>query len=181
MVDLNACLRGDQGAWEAFVDCAAPLIHSAVQRTLRRYKPTWSRHEVEDLAQDVFVRLVRDGCRLLASYDATRASLSTGLTLVARSTTIDHLRRKRLPTVPLGDADVPATASATDRGGSIGIEVPAGLLSARQELVVELLFERGLTVEEAAATLGVEPQTIRSTKHKAMVKLRKLLGGKPGS
>ena len=181
MVDLKACLRGDKRAWEAFVDCAAPLIHSAVQRVLRQYKPTWSRDEVEDLAQDVFVRLVRNDCRLLASYDATRASLSTWLTLVARSTTIDHLRRKRLPTVPLSDADVPVTAPATDRGDAIEIDVPAGLLSARQQLVVQLLFDRGLTVEEAATTLGVEPQTIRSTKHKAMVKLREFLGVEPGS
>ncbi len=172
MVELEACLRGEKKAWDAFVDHAAPILFTAVRRTLRRYGVASDAGDVEDLAQDVFVRLVKDGFRLLRSYDPSRASLSTWLTLVARSVTIDHLRRRKLPTVPLGGAE-PTQAPAEP---AEALEVPAGLLSPRQQLVLTLLFDDDLSVEEAARALGVEPQTIRSTKHKAIVKLRRFFG-----
>ncbi len=101
-VDLEACIRGDKRAWDAFVDRWAGIIHAAVQRAFQGGRGAAARAEVEDTVQDVFLRLVKDDCRLLRSYDANRASLSTWLTLVARSTAIDRLRRKRPPpTVPL--------------------------------------------------------------------------------
>ena len=41
---------------------------------------------------------------------------------------------------------------------------------------MELLFGREMTVTEAASVLNVDAQTIRSTKHKALTKLRKHFG-----
>ena len=35
-----------------------------------------------------------------------------------------------------------------------------------------MLYERDLDVAEVAKILGVDPQTVRSTHHKAMLKLR---------
>jgi RNA polymerase sigma-70 factor (ECF subfamily) len=35
-----------------------------------------------------------------------------------------------------------------------------------------MLYERDMEVAEIAETLGVDPQTVRSTHHKAMLKLR---------
>ena len=52
------------------------------------------------------------------------------------------------------------------------IKIPPDLLSPRQGLVLELLYQRELEVAEAAEMLGVDPQTVRSTHHKAMIKLR---------
>jgi RNA polymerase sigma-70 factor (ECF subfamily) len=174
MADLQGCVRGDKGAWDAFVREAAPIIFAAVQRALQQHKPNRVAGDAEDIAQDVFVRLVERDYRLLRTYDPARASLSTWLTLVARSTALNRLR-KRDATVPLTEAQkgrLPAREEATREG----IEVPEGLLSPRQHLVLRLLFEREMTVEEAAATLGVDAQTIRSTKHKAIAKLREALG-----
>ena len=57
--------------------------------------------EVEDLTQDVFLRLCKDNFRLLRSYDASRAGLSTWITIVARSTARDAMRRHRPLSVPI--------------------------------------------------------------------------------
>ena len=172
MLDLAACVRGDGAAWRAFVEQAAPIIFAAVQRALGGLHD----HALaEDLAQDVFLRLVKDDFRLLRSYDPTKASLSTWLTLVARSTTIDHLRRQKRPALPLEAAEgVAAPPGST--ASEPELQVPEGLLSARQRLVLTLLFEREMSVEEAAACLGVEPQTIRSAKQTAIAKLREFFG-----
>ena len=129
--------------------------------------------DVDDSVQDVFVRLVKDDCRLLKSYDPKRASLSTWLTLVARSVAIDHLRKRRLSTVPLEPGDPPGSQRAAAHP-----LLPLHLLTARQRLVLRMLFDEGMTVAEAARTIGVGEQTIRSTKHKALSRLREHLGAK---
>jgi RNA polymerase sigma-70 factor (ECF subfamily) len=108
----------------------------------------------------------------LKTYDPSRASLSTWLTLVARSVTIDRLRARRLSvhSLELGHvAQAPAApASAADEGP----DLPLHILTGRQRLVLRLLFDEGRTVTEAAAMLAVDEQTIRSTKHKALSRLR---------
>jgi RNA polymerase sigma factor (sigma-70 family) len=174
MADLQGCLTGDKSAWNAFVKQAAPIIFAAVQRTLHQHKPHSDPAEAEDLAQDVFVRLVERDYRLLRSYDPARASLSTWLTLVARSTALNRLRKKRERTVPLDASHEHLLAAKSEATGEPAreLEVPAELLSPRQHLVLRLLFDREMSVEEAAATMGVDAQTIRSMKHKALAKLR---------
>ena len=173
-VDLEACIRGDKSAWDAFVDRWADIIHAAVQRAFQGGRGAAARAEVEDTVQDVFLRLVKDDFRLLRSYNANRASLSTWLTLVARSTAIDRLRRKRPPpTVPLEPGDT--TRASTEPRSAGGPEIPLHVLSARQRLVMTLLFDEQLSVAEAARFIGVDEQTIRSTKHKALTRLREHL------
>jgi len=174
MADVKGCLNGDKSAWHAFVKQAAPVIFAAVQRTLRQHCPTSRMAEAEDLAQDVFVRLVERDYRLLRTYDPARASLSTWLTLIARSTVLNRLRKKDDHAVPLDESHehLLAVHDAAPGDARAALEVPEGLLSPRQHLVLRLLVEREMSVEEAAAMLKVEAQTIRSTKHKAIAKLR---------
>ncbi len=45
-------------------------------------------------------------------------------------------------------------------------------LSPRQAVVLEMLYQRDMDVAEVAEVLAVEPQTVRSTHHKALVRLR---------
>ncbi len=165
--DLSRLVAGDKAEWDRFVQRYARVIYAAVQR---RLLPAGRGHEVDDVAQDVFVKLCRREFHLLRSYDPGRAKLSTWLTVIASSTSIDHLRRQSAPTTAL-DA-VPEAAMAVDPKPFERIKIPANLLSPRQGLVLELLYRRELEVAEAAEVLGVDPQTVRSTHHKALVKLR---------
>ena len=52
------------------------------------------------------------------------------------------------------------------------LSVPMHVLTARQRLVLRLLFDESRTVAEAARFLDVDEQTVRSTKHKALSRLR---------
>ena len=84
----------------------------------------------DDLTQDVFLRLVRNEYRLLKSFDPARASLTTFLTIVARSTTLDHLRRRRLETVPLDQLAEPAQCKTEAPPETAEkIKIPPDLLS----------------------------------------------------
>jgi RNA polymerase sigma-70 factor (ECF subfamily) len=155
--ELDALARGDKGAWEAFVRRYAGLVAAAVRGVAREAA------EVEDLAQEVFLRLCKDDFRLLRSYDPARAGLSTWITIVARSTARDAMRRYRpvlvhIDAVPEGRLAVDPVEPAQK------LKLPDALLSPRQREILE--------VAEIAKALGIDPQTVRSAHHKAMVKLR---------
>ena len=161
----EALLRGEKAAWDAFVRRYGGLVVSAVRGV------AMAQGELEDLTQEVFVRLCKDDFRLLRSYDPARASLSTWLTIVARSTARDGLRRRRADAVPI-DA-VPEAQLAVDPVEPVErLKLPDALLSPRQREILTMLYDREMDVAEIAKALGIDPQTVRSAHHKAMVKLR---------
>lgn len=181
---LSASLGGDP---DAFMSEASALVAASVRRTLgmadRASGPVSARHrhlEVEDAVQETFARLFANDARLLRTFDASRASMSTFLTLVARSVTLDLVRRRRHIMVTLEDAS-PAAGAVTDADpidaaeSAAPIQVPSSLLTGRQLLVLRLLFDEGRPVEQVAAMLSVDVQTIRSTKHKAIERLREYM------
>ena len=163
----EALSGGQPGAWNDFVRRFPGVVYAAVQR---RLIPAGRGDEVEDVVQEVFVRLCKADFRLLKSYDPARARLSTWLTVVATSASIDYLRRQRMANVAIDDA--PESCLAVEDPVFENIKIPAGLLSERQALVLELLYKRDLEVADAARIMAVDPQTVRSTHHKALTKLR---------
>jgi RNA polymerase sigma-70 factor (ECF subfamily) len=163
--DLDELLHGEKGAWEAFVRRYAGLVVAAVRGIAREAG------EVEDLTQEVFLRLCKDDFRLLRTFDPARAGLSTWITIVARSTARDAMRRYRPVSVPI-DA-VPEGRLAIDPVEPVRkLKLPEALLSPRQREILTMLYDREMEVSEVAAALGIDRQTVRSAHHKAMVKLR---------
>jgi RNA polymerase sigma-70 factor (ECF subfamily) len=149
----------------------AALVAAAVRGVAREAS------EVEDLAQEVFLRLCKDDFRLLRSYDPARAGLSTWITIVARSTARDAMRRYRPVLTPI-DA-VPEGRLAVDPvEPTQKLKLPDALLSPRQREILAMLYDREMEVAEVAAALGIDPQTVRSAHHKAMVKLRAHFGAR---
>ena len=164
--DISALLAGDKVAWTAFVARHADSVHWTIRRVLA---PAGAEQDVADVFQDVFVRLHREDFRLLRRFDAARASLATYVKVIARTAAIDALRRRR-PAISLEDAGRDALAVEPDIRERI--KIPPDLLSPRQRLVVTLLYDREWDVRDVAAALGIDPQTVRSTHHKALTKLR---------
>lgn len=167
-IDLRTLLAGGKRDWDRFVAAAAPVIHAVARRVVAAHGV--SVDEAVDVAQDVFVRLCADDRRLLRSYDPARASLGTWLAIVARSCAIDHLRRRRQSHATL--EEVPDSVAAVEDKHIERLNIPAGLLTERQALVLRLLYDRDMDVAEAASLLKVDAQTVRSTHHKAMLRLR---------
>jgi RNA polymerase sigma-70 factor (ECF subfamily) len=167
--DLAALIGGDKAAWDAFVRRYAALIMAAVRGVSQ------DGGESEDLTQEVFIRLCKDGFRLLKTYDPARAGLTTWLTIVARSTARDALRRRRIQGVNIDD--VPEGALAVPAVEPVDrVTYPQELLSPRQREILALIYEQDMDVAEIAAKLRIDGQTVRSMHHKAMLKLRAHFG-----
>ena len=175
---LNGCLSGDPAAWASFCEGTAGVIHAAVRKAAGDGTTV---RAIEDTVQDVFVRLLKDDCRLLRTFDPSRARLTTWITLIARSVAIDQLRKREVRAVGLEDASVmPDGRENPAAADPHTIQIPENVfeeLTGRQRLVIRLLFDEARSVPETAAMLGVNEQTIRSTKHKALIRLRGLLAG----
>ena len=161
----DALLNGDSTAWGSFVRRYGGLIVAAVRGI------ALMQGDIEDLTQEVFVRLCKDDFRLLRTYDPERASLSTWITIVARSTARDAMRRYRPVAVPI--EAVPEGRLAIDPVEPVPkLKLPEALLSPRQRQILTMLYDRDMEVSEVATALGIDPQTVRSAHHKAMIKLR---------
>lgn len=167
-IDLQALSAGKKRVWDSFVVAATPLINSVIRRALASYR--LSEDDVLDAAQDVFVRLCANEFRLLKTYDPSRASLATWLAVVTRSAAVDFARRRRQPTSALDD--VPEAALAVEDKHVEKLKIPQGLLTERQTLILKCLYDEERDVAEVAQLLKVDAQTIRSTHHKALMRLR---------
>ena len=165
--DFTRLFEGDKAAWDRFVQRFSPVIFAAARR---RLVPAGRADDAEDVAQDVFMKLCARDYRLLRTYDAGRARLTTWLTVICNTTAIDHLRRQKGPALDIDS--VPESRLSVDPIEPAWLKIPPGLLSPRQALVLDMLYTREMEVAEVAGTLGVDPQTVRSTHHKALIKLR---------
>ena len=172
--DLDAVLAGQKAAWDRYVENYAGIIYSVALRLLRMRTGSADPDEARDITQDVFLKLVKDDFRLLATFDPTRASMGTWLTVVTRSTAMDHLRKplRRFETVAL-DEELPASR---DEAADDFPEIPESLLSDRQRQILDMLYAKDMDVAEVAIALGVQAQTVRSLKHQALTRLRRHFG-----
>lgn len=170
-MELAKIVAGEKRAWDAFVTALAPVIYAAVGKKLR---PSGHGEDIDDVVQEVFVKLCRHDFKLLRGFDPERAKLSTFLTVIATTTAIDHLRRRTAQRSgrhqPLDE--VPEAALSVAPETPERVEIPEGLLSPRQALVMTLLYDREMEGPEVAEMLGISAQTVRSLHHKALVRLR---------
>jgi len=167
-IDLRSLAAGHKRTWDTFVMAASPLINAIVRRTLSGSR--LSEDDVLDAAQDVFVRLCANDFRLLKTYDPARAGLSTWLAVVARSAAVDFARRRRQPTAPIDE--VPEQVLAVEDRHVEKLKIPPDLLTERQTLILKFLYDEERDVAEIAQLLKIDAQTVRSTHHKALLRLR---------
>lgn len=166
-IDLKALVSGDKRSWDTFCARYAPTINAAVRRAFGTGRP--SQDDLLDAGQEVFLKLCRDDYKLLREFDPKRAKLTTWIGIIAYSTAVDWLRRRR-PTANIDD--VPESALAVAPTEREQLQIPDGLLTERQTLVLKLIYDREMDVPEIAKLLNVEAQTVRSTHHKALIRLR---------
>lgn len=127
----------------------------------------------EEMVQETFVRL----WRMAGGFDARRASVSTYLFVIARSTAADIRKRpSSRPLLPVEEANVPAQADSVDQvlDGLIVHEALKALSPAHAE-VLRLAQDEGLTQSQIAERLGLPLGTVKTRMFHGMRALRTAL------
>ncbi len=139
------------------------------------------RTAAEDLAQEVFIKAYRK----LHTFDPGR-KLSSWLFKIAHNTTIDHLRRGKLQTVPLeasttdGDESWDVLAAAEEEGPEHRVEsselvaalnAALGRLKPSYREILLLRFQHGLAYHEIVEVTGLAMGTVKVHLHRARKQL----------
>lgn len=160
-------------------------LYDRYQESVFRY--IWSRVSnlqlAEDLTGDVFTRMVVN----LPKYRSTGAPFLAWLYSIARNLVIDSYRktspRNQLPIEKAADLSTDEDGPAQIVENQIFIEQ---IRTALQELtpynqdVLILRFMVGLPLQEVASILGKTIGSVKITQHRALNKLRMILGSHTG-
>lgn len=175
-----AARSGDQAACRTLVENLQRPVLATIFRFLG---PAW-RRDVEDLAQEVFLKVFR----ALPQFDPRRAKFTTWVYTFVRNHCYDVLKKRRLPTTSLDAvaADEPqrqvqdgrellpsAGLENQELGRRIGEALAA--LGEDQRMVFVLREYESLDYSEIAAITGVNEGTVKSRLFRAKEALREQL------
>lgn len=168
---LLACRAQEPAAFRAFVGRYERMVFALLSRMLGRAP------EVEDLAQETFVRAYR----AFPGFDPDgAASVSTWLLTIATRLALDSRKRRRLDTDPLddgvsrGDGATPER-SLERRELGVALERAAMALPDDQRAALLLAEVHGLSIVDIAAALEVPENTAKTRLFRAREKMRAAL------
>jgi len=177
---VEQALEGSQEAYRRLLELYQRPVFSIVVRMVR------DSGLAEDLTQETFVKAFRG----LGTFDRNR-KFSSWLFTIAHNTTIDHLRRKRLPTVslePAGDDEEGGSlaflAVATDPSPdqlvahselAAALELALSGLRAEYAEVLVLRFQQSLSYEEISEITGLALGTVKTHLYRARKALAQAL------
>lgn len=117
---LHACINGQEGARDQFVERFSRPIYNSIYFTLRKYgKESFYKDELPDLFQDTFDSIFKDDCKKLRQYRGdNQCSAETWLCLIASRITINFLTRNKTFDSLDDDQDRRPQLKATLRDGS---------------------------------------------------------------
>ena len=90
---IDRCLRKEPGAWNDFVDRYMGLIYHVIQHTAYARSRTLSSEDVEDIAAEIFLKIVDRDYNVLKKFKGI-SSLPTYLTVLARRTCVKELIKR---------------------------------------------------------------------------------------
>ncbi|HEY5945995.1 MAG TPA: sigma-70 family RNA polymerase sigma factor [Kofleriaceae bacterium] len=168
-VTVRRAQRGDQRAWRDLIERYQGPVHALIYRLLAGR----SRHRVEDLTQETFVRVLR----ALAKFEpGGSASLSTWILTIATRLTLNELRRPELAGLdrePIGSERTDADAERKRLGAAIANGIAT--LPDAQRAVLVLREYHDLDYQDIADVLELDVGTVKSRLSRARAALREQL------
>ena len=130
--------------------------------------------DAEELAQDTFVKAFSH----IGSYDPEQASFSTWLRRIAWNTALNHLKRRRLPTVSLEDEDAflhKADEAEPERVELEQLDRAIERLRPPERSLIQLYYYDELPLKEIAYIMDSNPLALANRLKRIRKKLYKLI------
>ena len=157
-----------------------PDVYCAVRWACLRYLGDVHDDEIDDLSQQVILKLIEDGCRRLHSFEH-HSSFKTWLQIVVNHHVCKYLyRRKRVER--FGEVGQGALIYLPPQDRDIYAEEKRkllfralGMLSEQERLLYRLWFVYELDPIKIAAVMGTEVKVIYKRKQTLVLKLKRLV------
>jgi RNA polymerase sigma-70 factor (ECF subfamily) len=174
---IDSCLGKEPGAWNDFVDRYMGLIYHVIQHAAYARSRTLSSEDVEDIAAEVFLKIVDDEYAILKKFKGI-SSLPTYLTVIARRICVKQLI-KRQREEELGHTN--AHRAFTDDGASGEVEAIFSAeevermlddLPDREAEVVRMYHLKYMNYRQIAKKLAIPENSVGPILAKARKRLR---------
>ena len=166
--EVCALMRsGDQRFVELLYDRYGEALYGLALRIVR------DEALASDVVQDSFVKVWKNH----ASFDSSRSRVFTWMYSLVRNTAIDKLRsvqKRANREIQTDDQIVSPTTDQVIRPDSIDIPLHVSSLDEKHQEVINALFFRGLTQQEASDELGLPLGTVKTRLRIALRELRKI-------
>lgn len=166
------CLNGNKDAFSEIVSRYKRLIYSVA------YKFSKDNDEVNDLAQEAFIKIYRS----LSKYDS-QYKFSTWCVKVATNICLDHVRRKKLNSVSLDEIENFTGSNNSPEEYYLRKEKSHALKEAIEELPeiyrvpIVLYHQKGMSYKEIADTLDKPMSIVKNRIFRARHTLKESLIG----
>ncbi len=192
---IRACVAGQRGAWEEFIQRYDKLIAGVVVRTAE-YWGIGASESLKDMVQDIYAKLCENNCYLLRQFEARHEGSIYGyLKAITANEVHDRLRQLHSEKRGRGHIDtleaIKDEPSAADSGSPAAMEQQVlfkeidDLLHAhlpestrqRDRIIFWLRHRQGLTTKEIAGipTIELTPKGVESTIRRLEQLLRAVL------
>ncbi len=186
---VESCIKRDLVAWGIFVKKYSRLVSISIENRAKKYGFNLSRHDVEDIRQDVFT-LIWENNKLTAVTN--RDDVSYWLSIVSGNMAVDHLRKKEIRQMQnslslfnkINEEElvqiIPAnTVNPADEAAkfeiSCKIDEAIESLPAKEKLIIKMNFIHNKKYHEIAGILGMPNATVSSHIRRAKEKLKENL------
>lgn len=164
----------DESAFNELYEFFFPRVYNYVFGQLKNAAAA------DDVTSETFIKAIRS----LDSYDSARAAFSTWLFRIAKNTLINYTKWRSYRLDAEWDDNLSPTAPATEtpEARAVASETNTELLAALRELsereqeIIELRYWSDMPSKEIAAMLDMTVSNLNVTLHRAMGKLKKILG-----
>jgi RNA polymerase sigma factor, sigma-70 family len=186
---IEACLKKDLVAWSDLIKKYSGLVYVSIENRLKKYGLDASSHDIEDIRQNIFSDIWKDG---KLSHITNRADISYWIAILSGNAAVQHYRSKDVRLLqnaaPLyheidgselneafrsetpGPNDELARAETEDR-----IDRAIESLPAREKIMIKLHLMHDKKFHEIAEFLGIPKGTVSSHIKRAKEKLKEAL------
>lgn len=168
---LTELLKKDDRSFTLLYDNYSRSLYGVIYNLVRNTE------EAEDVLQEVFVKIWKN----IDSYNVSKGRLYTWMLNIARNTSIDRLRSKNFNNSQKNltsdnfvhlHAD---SSQATNTIDAIGIKKFIMQLKPKCIQLIELLFYKGYTQQEASEELELPLGTVKTNNRNCMNELRRMI------
>jgi RNA polymerase sigma factor (sigma-70 family) len=170
---LRMALDGTERARRLMFERIDPLIRARLQICFSNGRPI-DIHELDDVAQQVWVHLFDRDNHRLHNFDPQRGSLEQYISVIASHAISDllRLRKTHLNPVELDDSETEGRSPNPEHVAEMREQAQKlrvflrERLPIRGQLVLALLYDDGRSDDEAAEIMSVSRQVVANWKHK---------------